>query len=233
MLITADHGFLFKMTDVTDSDKTALKSKPNGAIVSKKRYVIGANLPSDSYYWTGKLANTAGVDIEGGDDAQFIIPRGSNRFNFVGGAKFIHGGIMPQEICVPVLQVRELDTKAQSKHAKQKVSAVPLNNPVKIVSNIDRIQFLQTDPVGAKFKARELEIWIEHPDGKKVSSREKVLFESISEKMDDRKRNVQIKLEGSGFDRTVSYKLIMEDTESKVKTTHSVIIDLAFEDDFF
>lgn len=233
VLITADHGFLFKMTDVADSDKTALKSKPNGAIVSKKRYVIGSNLPSDSYYWTGKLANTAGVDIEGGDDAQFIIPRGSNRFNFVGGAKFIHGGIMPQEICVPVLQVRELDTKAQSKHAKQKVSAVPLNNPVKIVSNIDRIQFLQTDPVGEKFKARELEIWIEDPEGKKVSSREKILFESISEKMDDRKRNVQIKLEGSGFDRTVSYKLIMEDTESKVKTTHSVIIDLAFEDDFF
>ena len=97
----------------------------------------------------------------------------------------------------------------------------------------NRIKFLQTDPVGEKFKARELEIWIEDPDGKKVSSREKILFESTSQKMDDRKRNVQIKLEGSGFERTVSYKLIMEDTESKVKTTHSVIIDLAFEDDFF
>lgn len=233
VLITADHGFLFKMTDVTDSDKTALKSKPAGTTEAKKRYVIGSNLPTDSYYWTGKLANTAGVDVEDGDDAEFMIPRGSNRFNFVGGAKFIHGGIMPQEICVPVLQVRELDTKAQTKHAKQKVNAVPLNNPVKIVSNIDRIQFLQTDPVGEKFKARELEMWIEDPVGKKVSSREKVLFESTSEKMDERKRNVQIKLEGSGFDRTVSYKLMMEDTESKVKTTHSVIIDLAFEDDFF
>ena len=233
VLITADHGFLFKMTDVTDSDKTALKSKPSGAIVSKKRYVIGSNLPTDSYYWTGKLANTAGVNTEGDDDVEFMIPRGSNRFNFVGGAKFIHGGIMPQEICVPVLQVRELDTKAQTKHAKQKVNAVPLNSPVKIVSNIDRIQFLQTDPVGEKFKARELEMWIEDPEGKKVSSRERVLFESTSEKMDERKRNVQIKLEGSGFDRTVSYKLMMEDTESKVKSTHSVIIDLAFEDDFF
>jgi len=27
--------------------------------------------------------------------------------------------------------------------------------------------------------------------------------------------------------------LMMEDTESNTKTTHSVIIDLAFEDDFF
>ncbi|WP_105190021.1 BREX-1 system phosphatase PglZ type A [Pseudoalteromonas sp. T1lg48] len=233
VLITADHGFLFKMTDVTDSDKTALKSKPAGTTEAKKRYVIGSNLPSDSYYWKGKLTNTAGIDIEKGDDAEFIIPRGSNRFNFVGGAKFIHGGIMPQEICVPVLHVRELDSKGQTKHAKQKVSAVPLNNPVKIVSNIDRIQFLQTDPVGEKFKARELLIWIEDPGGKKVSSSERVLFESPSQNMEERKRNVQIKLEGSGFDRTVSYKLIMEDTDSKVRATHSVIIDIAFEDDFF
>ncbi|GHE78376.1 BREX-1 system phosphatase PglZ type A [Thalassotalea profundi] len=233
VLLTADHGFLFKMTDLTDSDKTAHKSKPKGAIEDKKRYVIGSNLPSDDFYWTGKIANTAGIDPALGDDAEFIVPRGSNRFNFVGGAKFIHGGIMPQEICVPVLQVRELDTKAQTKLAKQKVGAVPLQNPIKIVSNIDRISFLQTDPVGDKFKARKLELWIEDPFGKQVSSKEEHTFDSVSEKLDERKRNIQIKLEGSGFDRTISYKLIMEDTESKTKTTHSVIIDLAFEDDFF
>ena len=233
VLVTADHGFLFKMTDVTDSDKTALKSKPKGAILDKKRYVIGKNLPTDDYYWTGKLANTAGIDMEGSDDAEFMIPRGSNRFHFVGGAKFIHGGIMPQEICVPILHVRELDTKAQTKHAKQKVGVVPLNNPIKIMSNIDRIQFLQTDPLGDKFKAREIELWIEDPDGNKVSSSEKVLFDSTSDKMDERKRNIQVKLEGSGFERTINYKLMIEDTESKTKVTHSVIIDLAFEDDFF
>jgi uncharacterized protein (TIGR02687 family) len=233
VLITADHGFLFKMTDVTDSDKTALKSKPAGTIEAKKRYLIGTNLPSDEFYWTGKLANTAGIDTTQGDDAEFMVPRGSNRFNFVGGAKFIHGGIMPQEICVPVIHVRELDTKAQTIHAKQKVGVVPLHSPIKIVTNIDRIQFLQTDPLGDKFKAREIELWIEDPDGKKVSSTEKALFDSASDKMDERKRNLQIKLEGSGFDRTISYKLIVEDTESKTNTTHSVVIDLAFEDDFF
>jgi uncharacterized protein (TIGR02687 family) len=233
VLITADHGFLFKMTDVTDSDKTALKSKPAGTIEAKKRYLIGTNLPSEEFYWTGKLSNTAGIDTTQGDDAEFMVPRGSNRFNFVGGAKFIHGGIMPQEICVPVIHVRELDTKAQTIHAKQKVGVVPLHSPIKIVTNIDRIQFLQTDPLGDKFKAREIELWIEDPDGKKVSSTEKALFDSASDKMDERKRNLQIKLEGSGFDRTISYKLIVEDTESKTNTTHSVVIDLAFEDDFF
>jgi hypothetical protein len=142
---------------------------------------------------------------------------------------------MPQEICVPLITVRELhDEKAKVKHAKQKVSIVPLNSPIRIVSNIDRIQFLQTDSVGEKFKERELEIWVENPEGKKLSATEKVLFDSTSERMDERKRNVQIKLEGSGFDRTVSYKLIMKDTDtSQNRNVHSVTIDLAFEDDFF
>lgn len=234
VIVTADHGFLFKMTDVTDSDKTSIKIKPDGAVEAKKRYVIGTKLPADSYYWRGKLANTAGIDADNGDDAEFILPRGSNRFNFVGGAKFIHGGIMPQEICVPVLHVRELDTKAQTKHAKQKVGVVPLNSPIRIVSNIDRIQLLQTDAVGDKFKARELELWVESPEGLRVSAVEKVLFDSASDKLDDRKRNVSIKLEGSGFDRNLSYKLILKDTDaSQSIITHTVTIDLAIEDDFF
>ena len=231
IILTSDHGFLFNQSDVTESDRISIKTTPPGTKLSKKRYLIGENLPSGDGYWVGKMSNTANVSSH--SDAQFIVPRGSNRFHFVGGAKFIHGGLMPQEVCVPVMHIRAIHSTLKQKQTKAKVNAVPLNNPVKIVSNIDRIQFLQTDPVGEKFKARELEIWIEDPEGKKVSSREKVLFESTSEKMDERKRNVQIKIEGSGFDRTVSYKLMMEDTESKVKTTHSVIIDLAFEDDFF
>ncbi|WP_158768839.1 BREX-1 system phosphatase PglZ type A [Paraglaciecola sp. L1A13] len=235
VIVTADHGFLFKMTDVTDSDKTTLKTKPSGAVEAKKRYVIGSGLPSDDYYWTGKLSNTAGINIDVEGDAEFMIPRGSNRFHFVGGAKFIHGGIMPQEICVPLISIKELhDEKTQVKHAKQKVSVVPLKSPLRVVSNIDRIQFLQTDAVGDKFKARELEIWVEDPEGKKLSATEKVLFDSSSAVMEERKRNVQIKLEGSGFDRTMSYKLIMKDTDaSQNLNVHSVTIDLAFEDDFF
>lgn len=233
VVLTADHGFLFKMTDVTDTDKTALKTKPAGALEAKKRYVMGTALPTDDYYWTGKMTVTANLAADG-DDPEFMIPRGSNRFNFVGGAKFIHGGIMPQEICVPVMHVRELDTKAQSKHAKLPVNVVPLNSPIKIVSNIDRIQLLQTEAVGDKYKARELSIWIEDPSGKVVSAKEKMLFDASSDKMEERKQALSVTLSGTGFSRTTAYKLVMLDTENNMKyNSFTVTIDLAFEDDFF
>jgi hypothetical protein len=232
--VTSDHGFLFKMTDVTDTDKTALKTKPAGAVDAKKRYVTGLNLPKDDFFWTGKMAITANLTAGIGDDAEFMVPRGSNRFNFVGGAKFIHGGIMPQEVCVPVLHIRELDTKAQTKHAKQPVNIVPLNSPIKIVANIDRIQLLQTEAVAEKYKARELSIWIEDPNGKQVSAKEKVVFDSSSDKMEERKKSLQITLNGTGFNRATAYKLVMVDTDNNMKyNSFTVTIDLAFEDDFF
>ncbi|EGR2520097.1 BREX-1 system phosphatase PglZ type A [Vibrio cholerae] len=239
VLVTADHGFIFKSSDVVDSDRTALTVKPKGAVEAKKRYIIGENLPNDSFYWHGKMTNTASLTVNSGcSDGEFIVPRGSNRFNFVGGAKFIHGGIMPQEICVPVIQVKELTTnKLQSRYAKERVPVVPLSNPIRLVSMADKIELFQAAAVGEKYTARELEIWIADPNGQPVSHKQKVMFDAASEKQDDRKRNVVIMLNGTGFDRTVSYKLMMKDISDPTKTQelqpHSVTIDIAIEDDFF
>lgn len=231
VILTADHGFLFNQGALKNTDKTELNALPAGTKLSKKRYLIGENLPTGRDHWVGKMSCTAGVAVD--SDAEFMIPRGSNRFHFVGGAKFIHGGIMPQEIVVPVMHLRVIHSTVKHKQTKSKVSVVPLVNPIKIMSNIDSIVLLQTEVVGEHRKPCELEVWIEDSEGQKVSSAVKVLFDSDSEQMETRKRHVQIKLAGSGFDRTEDYKLIMEDTESKVRTSHSVIINLAFEDDFF
>lgn len=236
IIVTADHGFLFKSSDVVDADKTALSTKPKGTVEAKKRYLIGENLPKNNFYWQGKLAATANVSNTE-CDAQFIVPRGSNRFNFVGGAKFIHGGIMPQEICVPVLKIRELDKKQQTKHAKERVGVVPLDNPIRIVSLADKIALFQTSAVGKDYIARELEVWINDPEGNAVSHKQTIVFDSTSEKQDERKRNVIIMLNGTGFDRTVSYKLMMNDitqaNRPNLLQSHSVTIDIAIEDDFF
>jgi uncharacterized protein (TIGR02687 family) len=235
VLITADHGFLFKMTDVTETDKTKLNNKPEGAVVSKKRYVIGKGLPSSDNYWKGLICNTSNVDPELGDSPEFLIPKGSNRFHFVGGARFIHGGAMPQEVCVPIVEIKRLKgEKAQDKYSKQKVGVVPLSNPIRIVSNIDSIHFLQSDKVGESHKQRDVEIWIEDPNGKRISSLETVIFASTSDNLDDRKVPVQVKLQGINFDKHIAYKLKVKDTDgSNSTTTHAVTINLAIEDDFF
>jgi len=230
VLLTADHGFLFQQQALIEADKTSLKSKPSGTLEAKKRYIIGEKLPSDETCWKGKIADTA----NGNGETEFLLPKGAQRFHFIGGARFVHGGAMLQEICVPVVQVSALRGTKMAQHEKQPVGVVVASQPIKIVNNIDKIRFIQSDPVDKRFIARQLDIVIIDNEGCEVSSRETINFDSSSKSMDDRNREVRLKLIGSDFDRNTAYTLVLENADTKTRyNQYSVTIDLAFHDDFF
>lgn len=230
VVITADHGFLFQQKALVAADKTLLKTKPAGAIEAKKRYIVGNNLPSDEACWKGSINDTA----HGSSDTEFLLPKAAQRFHFVGGAKFVHGGAMLQEVCVPVLHVRELQKEQAAKHEKQPVGVVAATQPIKLVNNIDKVRFIQTDPVGERFVARLLDVYIVDTQGNEVSSRETINFDSVSKVMDERTREARLKLIGSQFDRNAQYTLVLENAEMRTRySQYAVTIDLAFQDDFF
>ncbi|MCB5160343.1 BREX-1 system phosphatase PglZ type A [Marinomonas algarum] len=234
VLITADHGFLFQQQAMEQTNRTKLQSSQFNTMEAKKRYIIGSDLPSDESYWKGNISNTAQQVKELAKNSEFLLPKGVQRFHFVGGARFVHGGAMPQEICVPILHVRELQKHQAAQHEKQPVGVVVATQPIKLVNNIDKVQFIQTDAVGGQFVPRQLELVIVDPSGNEVSSRETVLFDSQGKTIDERKREARFKLIGSAFNRNTSYKLILENTSTKTRyNEYSVTIDLAIQDDFF
>ncbi|MDP2901967.1 MAG: BREX-1 system phosphatase PglZ type A [Methylovulum sp.] len=230
VLLTADHGFLFQQQALNKPDKTDLAIKPSGAIEAKKRYIVGEHLPTDDAYWKGNIADTAGA----AGNTQFMIPKGVQRFHFVGGAKFVHGGAMLQEICIPVVSIKALKKAQATKHEKQQVGVVVSRLPIKLVNNIDKIRFIQTDPVGESFISRQLRVYIVDAEGKLLSSTETLNFDSSSPVMDERTREARLKLIGSQFDRHAAYTLVLEacDTQTRYQQ-YAVTIDLAIQDDFF
>ncbi|MFK7777935.1 MAG: BREX-1 system phosphatase PglZ type A [Gimesia sp.] len=230
VIITADHGFLFQQKSLEKSNKTELMVNPPGSVVAKKRYILGHNLPAQAACWKGK----ATVGLKSDSVMEYLLPKGVQRFHFVGGAKFIHGGAMLQEICIPILEVRELQKKQAALLEKKSVGVVLATSPIKIVNNIEKLRFIQTDAVNENFTARTLEIYIVDSIGEVVSSREFVSFDSTAKSMDERTRDVRIKLVGANFDRLTLYTLVLENTETKIRyDQHAVTIDLAFRDDFF
>lgn len=234
VVITADHGFLFQQKALVAADKTSLKTKPAGAIEAKKRYIVGNNLPSDEACWKGSINDTAHGSSGSSYQAEFLLPKAAQRFHFVGGAKFVHGGAMLQEVCVPVLHVRELQKEQAAKHEKQPVGVVAATQPIKLVNNIDKVRFIQTDPVGERFVSRLLDVYIVDAQGNEVSSRETINFDSVSKVMDERTREARLKLIGSQFDRNAQYTLVLENAEMRTRySQYAVTIDLAFQDDFF
>lgn len=111
VFVTADHGFIFQEKQPETTDKSLLLEKPPGTIKAKKRYLLGHHLPEQEQVWHGSTQVTAGAKGE----LEFCLPKGCNRFHFVGGARFFHGGAMPQEFIVPLLKIQQLKGKSAEK----------------------------------------------------------------------------------------------------------------------
>jgi len=236
VLITADHGFIFQQQLLQSNDKTELKIKPANTLINNKRFILGKQLSDEASCWFGQVSTTAGNSIsraDGSCDTKFLLPKGNNRFHFVGGAKFVHGGAMLQEVCVPVITIKELQKKQAEKQAKQKVDILPGTPMFKLVNNIDKLKFIQAEPIDESVKPRTVELHIIDDNGNTVSSKERLVFDATSKSMDERTREARIKLTGANYDRNAQYTLIISDAEFGTEyARYGVTIDLAF-DDFF
>ncbi len=231
IIVTADHGFLFQQQPLSGQDKTTLQIKPDNTIKNHKRFIIGHQLPADDFCWKGKVADTAGVS----DNSEFLIPKGIQRFHFSGGARFVHGGAMLQEVCVPVLQVKALQKTAAEKQPQRRPVDIVKHHPlIKLVNNIDKVSLLQTHPVGELYEPRTLNIFIVDNANNVVSGKERICFDSDNNTMEKRVRDVTLKLIGANFNRRNEYWLILENAQTETGyQKYPVIIDLAFQDDFF
>jgi uncharacterized protein (TIGR02687 family) len=228
VLITADHGFLFQETNPSLADKSQLADKPDGTVIAKKRYLLGLNLSSHSSVWHGTTHSTA--QAEGG--MEFWIPKGTNRFHFVGGARFLHGGAMLQEVMVPLITVNEIEGKSKAKTQIREVSVVVAGQNHKITTSLYRFQLIQTEAVSERVKAVTLKIAVY--DGEDaVTGIVKETFKSTSDSMTERSRYVPLTLQAKSFDSSKVYHLRLIDDETGIeKARYSVSIDKAFHDDF-
>lgn len=229
LLITADHGFLFRETPPGETDKNSLSEKPAGTLLAKKRYLLGRNLPENAKAYHGLTAITAGA----GGGMEFWVPKGANRFHFVGGSRFIHGGAMPQEVVVPVIRVRHVKETGKTIKTKTRTVGVSvLGSNFKITTNRHRFQLIQTEPVVERVKPVTLKVGIYDGD-EAVTNVETLTFDSTSADMNQWKKTLSLTLEGRRFDSKKLFQLILRDAETGVEEARfDVTIDLAFTNDF-
>ncbi len=227
VLVTADHGFMYQESALDAADKSALEEKPVGTLKAKKRYLIGRDLGNSPKAWSGNTAITAGTTPEGSLD--FWVPKGASRFHFAGGARFVHGSAMPQEVVVPLITVRVTDAES----AKSKPVSVSLLGAVnKVVTNTQRFEFIQTDAVSDRVLARNVVVSLRDGD-RLVSDEQSLTFDSTSQLLDERKRSVLLTVLTGAHDPKKRHDLVMRDAVSKAEILRLPIkIDLAFGNDF-
>ena len=229
VVVTADHGFLFSESGLNETDKSPLDDKLEEAVKKNKRFVLGKGLPESDLVWHGQTLVTAGAS----GDMDFWLPRGTQRFYFTGGARFVHGGAMLQEIVVPIITVKH--KKDKGSRGKTEVTAVPvqvLGAKHKITIGRHRFQLIQMEAVSERVQAVTLKVGV-YEGAEAVTDIQTVTFESTSGDMDERKKWINLTLKTREYDKKTPYRLVLRDAETGVELESvEVTIDRAFTDDF-
>jgi uncharacterized protein (TIGR02687 family) len=228
VLVTADHGFLYQETRPGAAEKSGLDHKPAGCLKVKKRYLLGEKLGKEEKVWRGRVQTTAGA----AGDMEFWVPRGNNLFHFAGGARFVHGGAMPQEVLVPVVIVKSLRGKAAEASLVRKVNVTQLGSVAKVVNNIQIFKFIQTEAVSERVLPRTLVVALKDGD-KLISNEVQLTFDSASSDMNDRVKEARLVMQPGKYDKKKEYHLVLRDAETQAEVErYPLTVDLAFMSDF-
>jgi hypothetical protein len=190
--------------------------------------VIGRNLG------TSPEAHHGGTDVTAGAEGgmEFWIPRAANRFHFTGGARFVHGGAMPQEVVVPLVTVTQLRGTKKVGSRIEKVSVQVLGTNHKITTPVYRFELIQTEAVSERRKPLTLRAAI-YEGMRPVTSVESITFDSTSDSIEERKKSLRLELRTGTFDKKTPYRLVLRDIESDAEVqSMPVVIDRSFDDDF-
>jgi uncharacterized protein (TIGR02687 family) len=227
VLITADHGFIYQESMMDERYRIDV-DVPSGCIINKKRYMIGDHFTTNDRVWFGNTHITATTEpCEGSVD--YWLPKGLGRFRFTGGARFVHGGAMPQEIVVPLIEVKVSELQ---KDRTRTVAFSQIGVSNRVVSNRQRFEFVQSEPVSDKVLPVQVSISLQDGDIL-ISDEQMIHFDSVSDRMDDRRYSIYLTVKSGQYDSHRDYDMVIRDAQTKYEISRTPIrIAIAFSNDF-
>ena len=235
VFVTADHGFLYQDAPVAGNDKAA-GEKPGGVVAEHKRFMLFPQADHGTEradVWVGNTAATAGTAPD--QSMFFWIPKGANRFNLVGGARFIHGGAMPQEVLVPLLKVTA-KRGADAESTQVRLVGVSLLSQVnRVVNSHQRFELLQSDPVSEKVKPRTITAMIRDADldDRPISDSQTIRFDSASDNVNSLKKELSLTIAAGVTGKRSNCALVLSDADTGVEVgRYPLVVDISFAAEF-
>lgn len=211
VMITADHGFIYRQSPLETLDKIDLKAADY--LKKAPRYAIS----NEQFEQTG-VKSIPLANVLDNIDAQYVYyPVTANIFNAFGAGKnYVHGGASPQEMIVPLLSVHSIKGKDSSKSVE--VGLIP--GIKRITSTHMPISILQKEVVNSAVKGAIYSVYFENEDGKVISSKE--IVNAFSQEDDAEKRifKLRISLFDRNYDKSKKYYLVAENNENGQKTIY-------------
>ncbi len=228
ILITADHGFIYRRTKLKESDKTPKELIPH--LIARRRFILTTDkkdIDGSSRYSMDYLIKDSFLKA--------IIPKGTNCYKVSGsGSNYVHGGTSLQEVVIPVIRFKN-DRSSSDKLKAKKVSISLTSLTRKITSMITYLEFFQNEVVEDKWIPIRLKAYFIDENGNRISNENIIIADSRSKDFEHRTFKEKFTLLGGKYDKTKPYYLVLIDEDDKIEDEYLKIkfnIDLIFNDDF-
>lgn len=236
ILFTADHGFLYTYSPLTEDDKIDRTGFINRIVEYGRRFAIMRKGPDPDYLQKVQF-------LDGQSEYDAFAPKENVRIKMNGsGLNFVHGGISLQEMVVPVIDYHFLRNQSkQYQRNKKKYDTKPvevslLSATHKVSNMIFSLNFYQKEPVGDNREAAIYQLYFTDSNGKQISDVAKIIADKTSDNGQERTFRCSFNLKSLKYDNKEIYYLVIADADGLVVSREEFQIDIAFavdEFDFF
>lgn len=232
--ITADHGFLYTYSPLTEDDKVDKTSFNQQDVEHGRRYAIMQKGATPDY-----LLPVRFVDEEADMDA--FAPRENVRIKMSGGGmNFVHGGISLQEMVVPVIDYQFLRNankayqRNREKYDTKPVTVSLLSATRKISNMIFSLNFFQQEAVSDNRSVCNYLLYFVDSNGKQISDTARIIADKTSDNAQDRTFRCSFNLKSLKYSNRDSYYLVIADESGlQAPQREEFQIDIAFALDEF
>lgn len=223
-VVTSDHGFIYKRDKLSESDKISTISDKQ-AFINRRFVVAKSALIAESV-----KSLSMGRILDNDDTKVVSFPVSSNVFKVTGrGQNFVHGGSSPQEMLVPVL-----DIKMERGHMETRPAQIALVSIVQKITNlITTMDFIQSEAVTDTIKKTTYKLYFISEDNEKISNENTYIADNREVDAQKRIFRMRFTFKNKKYDKNKQYYLVVYDDATEIESfRHPVIMDLAFADDF-
>lgn len=224
VLITSDHGFIYKRSKINEEDK--IDRFYSSSSFENRRFVI----TDEKHKVFGTNCIRLGDIIDDSSDRYVTLPNSSSVFKTTGGGQnYYHGGSSVQELMIPIIEVKISRSQIATEKAR-----------IKLITSVDRItnmnfslEFYQEEPVSDVIKKAEYRVSFVDEDGNTISNEETVVASSQEEKTSDRFYRVRFTLMEKKYSEKEEYYLVIKDGTTGLEDSRiAVNIDMAFSGEY-
>ena len=232
--ITADHGFLYTYSPLTEDDKVDKTGFVNRMLEYGRRFCLMQHGSNPDYLMPIKF-------LDGNSEMEAFAPRENVRIKMNGGGlNFVHGGISLQEMVVPVIEYQYLRNQSKTyQRNKDKYDTKPveislLSSIRKIVNMLFSLNFYQKEAVGDNRSACNYQLYFVDSSGKQISDTARIIADKTSDNGQERTFRCSFNLKSLKYSKQDSYYLVIADESGlQAPQREEFQIDIAFALDEF